>query len=142
MNLPNAYRRRTTATPPPKRGWLVAAYVLCALAGAASLLWQSPTVAAAGNWVLVWAALLIVGGAASAYGVACGHWLGEWCGLPPLIAVWLVYGLTNGWLIVSRDDLARTSASLALMAIACFMFWRWQIVARERQAALQVHNRK
>jgi hypothetical protein len=128
-------------TRPPRRGWLASAYALCALAGAASLVWQSPAIAAAGVWAYAWGVLLIVGGVASAGGVMRNHWLGEWCGVPPLIAVWLVYGVTAGWAIVADHQLVRSPGSLALLAIACLMTWRWQVVSGERRAARQIRDR-
>lgn len=66
----------------PRRAWLALAYLLCAGAGLTSLLWRSPTVAAAGSWAIAWSALLIVGGLVSAAGVTANHWLGNSPGFP------------------------------------------------------------
>ncbi len=122
-------------TPPLRRTWLVVCYVLCAAAGATSLLWHSPAVATTGAWAYAWGVLLILGGTAAAVGVARDHWLGEWCGLPPLVAVWAVYSGTLAWLAL--DDTTRVPGCLALAAVAALMFWRWQVVAVERTAARQ-----
>lgn len=66
--------------------------------------------------------------------------VGEFAGLPPLVAVWLVYGLTAGWIVLDRDDMTRLPASLALISIASLLFWRWQTVAGDRQAARQLRG--
>lgn len=129
-------------SPTPGRALLIAAYALFAAAGGSGLLAPSPAVAATsrGIWAIAWAGLFLIGGAASLAGMLRNHWLGEWCGLPPLVAVWLVYGISASVILLKTGDMSRLPGSLALLAVAAYLASRWRVVALERLAARQVRQ--
>ncbi len=119
-----------------RRALLVAAYVMLAACGAASMVWPSPSVEASGRtWAFVWSAMLVVGGVPAALGAARNRWVGEWVGLPPLVAVWAVYGIAAAAMGLRTGTPARIAPALALLAVAAVLFWRWQNVALDRDAA-------
>lgn len=126
----------------PRRGWLVAAYLLLAAAGAAAIPYASPAVSAAGAlWSFGWAAFLVVGGVLSAAGAWRDHWLGEFIGLPLLIAVWAVFGVAAGAAVV-QGRLNALPGATALLAVACLLAWRWTDRNAIRRAAREVANRR
>lgn len=119
----------------PSRGWLVTAYLLLAAAGAAALVWTSPSVSAAGGvWALTWAVFLAAGGALAALAAFRRHWLGEYIGLPLLITVWAVYGLAAGASVLA-GRLNSLPACLGLLGVAALLAARWQAVETTRAAA-------
>jgi hypothetical protein len=128
-------------TPTPRRSWLALGYLLCAAAGASSLFWHSPAVAAAGLWAYLWGILLVLGGTSAAVGVLREHWLGEYVGLWGLISVWAVYCGVITWLGFTQNDPTRAPGALALAAIAVLMVWRWFVVSVERTAARELRDR-
>jgi hypothetical protein len=131
-------------TVQPRRSSLVAAYALLAAAGVAAVLWPSPAIEAAGGtgWAKFWGLLLIAGGLAAATGTVLDHWLGEWCGLPALVAVWAVYGASAMVLLYRNGDMPRLPGALALLAVSALLLWRWSAVNAERDAARAVRQHR
>lgn len=129
-------------TPLPARVSLVASYLLLAAAGVVASIWPPATVAQAGwQWAYVWGGFLFVGGIASAYGAARRFWTGEYIGLPLLIAVWAVFGVTAGYGALRTDRPAAWVSSFALLSGACLLGYRWEYVAVYRRAARQSAGR-
>jgi hypothetical protein len=123
-------------SPAPARAALVAAYLLLAGAGLVALIWASPSVAQAGRiWAFTWAGFLVVGGLTSAYGAARRSWFGEYAGLPLLIAVWAVYGISAGWAAVAASRPETWAACCALLAVAALLAYRWEVIAVYRRAS-------
>lgn len=125
-------------------GWrlLTTGYVLLALAGAAAMIWPSPSVAASGGrvWAAVWACLLVIGGTTSAYGAARKLYRWEYAGLPALISVWIVYALAS-LSLVATGFLDRLAGACALFAVASMLAARWRDVSTVRRAAREVGTR-
>lgn len=122
--------------PRPAHRWArLTAYVLWAAAGAAWMAWPAPPVRAATNPVTalpyLWAALLIVGGLASAVGAATGRWLGEYAGLLPLIVTWMVYAIAAA----ATGRLDAIAGACALGGVAFKLLARWHDVAHIRREA-------
>jgi hypothetical protein len=122
------------------RWFRVAGYALLALAGCAAVAWPTPSVRAAaaptaGALVYVWAAMLIVGGLASAVGAARDRWLGEYAGLWPLIMTWAVYALAA--LATGRPTAIASAAALG--GVALILLARWRVVASIRREAARYH---
>lgn len=126
----------------PSWALLTASYLLLAAAGATAMVWPSPSVEQQGgrSWAAVWAVLLVVGGAVSAFGAARHAYRWEYAGLPPLIAVWTVYFVAS-MAAVATGLMERLPGALALAAVACFLGARWREVAHVRIAARQVAER-
>lgn len=117
---------------------LVAAYLLLAAAGLCALAWASPSVSQAGRGLAAtWAVFLVVGGLTCAIGAARRTWFGEYVGLPLLIAVWAVYGLTAGYAAVARHRPASWAGCCGLLAVAFLLAYRWEVIAVYRRAARQ-----
>lgn len=119
------------------RGARLVGYTLMGLAGVASMVWPAPSVQqatapTAGALAYVWAGLLIVGGLTSAAGAASDRWIGEYAGLWPLIAVFLVYGLAA---FASDRGVVAAAAGFALLALAALQLARWHDVALIRREA-------
>lgn len=116
----------------------MAAYLLLAVAGVAAFPYQSPSVSAAGAiWATFWAVFLTVGGLTSAIGVWRDHWMGEFVGLPLLVSVWAVFGVAAGWRVFQGHP-ETIPASTALLAVACFLAWRWSDRNALRRTAREV----
>lgn len=118
------------------RTLLCLSYSLFALAGVGALVWPQPAVESASNRLTasVWGALFLIGGASSALGVLTDRWLGEFAGLLPLIAVWLVFGLAAAYAAgVGHPE--RLAGAAALLAVTMLLVSRWAAVLQERHAA-------
>lgn len=116
----------------PHRAARVVAYSLFALAGAAAMVWPSPTVATATGWlVYVWAIWLGVGGLAAAIGAITDRWIGEYAGLPLLFSAFGVYAIV----ILSAQRLTSLAGAFALGAIAAKLIARWQDIGEVRREA-------
>lgn len=129
-------------SPRPARPFLVVAYLLLAAAGMAALWWPSPSVRMAGRGLAdLWSTFLLVGGLLSACGAGRRQWLGEYIGLPLLIAVWAVYGLTSGYAAFISDQRSSRAGALALLGVAALLGYRWEYVAVYRKAARETAGR-
>lgn len=129
-------------TPLPARVFLVASYVLSAAAGVVASIWPPPTVAQAGAvWAYMWGGFLVVGGLSSAFGALRRMWTGEYVGLPLLVAVWGVFGVTAGYTAVHAHRPAAWASSFALLSVACLLGYRWDYVAVYRRSARQAATR-
>lgn len=118
---------------PPRRRWRVAGYILMGGAGLVALLnAHATTVAASTGWLAyVWAAWLLLGGAMAAVGSATDRWLGEYAGLPLLIASLASYASV----LLLSGHLGALAGSLLLAGFASKLVARWQDVATVRREA-------
>lgn len=124
------------------RHLLVLSYLLLAAAGGAALPWASPAVSRAGElFATVWAVFLLAGGLLAGVAAARRSWLGEFVGLPLLISVWAVYGLSAG-AAVAQGRLSALPGATGLLAVAALLGWRWVGVNIERRASRQVADRE
>lgn len=119
----------------PNRVLLIISYLLLVSAGIAGSIWHSASVSQAGFPVAtLWALFLTVGGASCAYGVMRRNWLGEYIGLPLLVAVWMIYGISSGYSAIYGNRSA-IGGSLALTSVASLLAWRWRGIVEIRKAA-------
>lgn len=126
------------AKPPPRPARLIA-YTLFGLAGLAAVLWPAPSVRAASGWlVYVWAAWLLVGGLTSAVGTVTDRWIGEYAGLPLLVAAFGVYALVVG----ASGRLPSVAGALVLGGLAAKLAARWQDVHCVRREATALARAK
>lgn len=125
-------------TPPPRPARLVA-YALFGLAGLAAVLWPAPSVQSASGWlVYVWAAWLLVGGLTSALGTITDRWIGEYAGLPLLVAAFGVYTVVIG----ASGRLSSLAGAFVLGGIAAKLAARWQDVQAVRKEATALAKAK
>lgn len=119
------------------RQWFYAAsYGAMATAGVCSLVWPAPAVSRVTNGaaalITVWAAMLIAGGLFGLAGAVSRRWLGEFAGLPLLIAVFLVYGIGA----FANGVPASRAGAFALTAIGSLFAARWLEVNGIRRTAV------
>lgn len=128
-----------------RRGWVrralkfmrwsrVAAYVMIASAGVASLAFPPASIESASDNTrflqLSWAGLMALSAGFCAWGAARDRWVGEWIGLVPLSLVAAAFGIsalargTSGW-----------SGGLFLFGFFWILVSRWQEVALLRSEA-------
>lgn len=132
-----------TKPPGRRRAARTAAYAAMAVAGVAAMIWPTaPAVrsatAGAGLLIYVWALMFVVGGVSSALGSWSDRWLGELVGLGPLISVFVVYGLSA---FVSSRGYTAWAGGFLFLAVAAFLFSRWQDVSQIREEATRLADR-
>jgi hypothetical protein len=117
----------------------VAAYVLIALSGVASLVWPPPAIVEASQQfqpiLYGWSVLMVAAGVFCAYGAAAGHWVGEYIGLIPLGAVALAYGISA----LARGSVG-WAGGLFLLGFFMVLVSRWQEVALLRVEAVKTKH--
>ena len=125
----------------PRFGWgrypRTLGYALIAITGVILIVAPVPSVrASTGVWVVyAWAAFLIVGGALSAIGAGLDRWPGEYIGLWPIMAAFLV------WSIAALAYPGAIAFGLLMLAITLIFFARWRHVSRVRRALERVPER-
>lgn len=125
----------------PRFGWgrypRTLGYALIAVCGAILIVAPVPTVRASTvPWaVYTWAAFLIVGGALAALGAGLDRWPGEYIGLWPIMAAFLV------WALAALSYPGAIAFGLLLLAITLLFFARWRHVSRVRRALERVPDR-
>lgn len=125
----------------PRRRYAYAlAYLLMACAGVAAAYWPAPSVrTATGGGIspqlYVWDAFLLVGGLASGFGAVTDRWVGEYIGLPLLVAVFGVYGVSAFFTALASESPASIAGGMALSSIALLFIGRWRDLGMIRRTA-------
>jgi hypothetical protein len=109
-------------------------YALIAGSGASGLMWPPASMqdVAQSRYVqfVVWCVLLMVGGVLSAYGSARGNWAGEYIGLPPLVAVFGIFGLAAA---LSGRGFGAASGVFLLFGLTGILGARWHEISALRR---------
>lgn len=106
-----------------------------ACAGASAIIWPPTAVrdsTSSPDGVYVWAALMVAGGVASAWGAVTDRWLGEYVGLWPLICTFLVFGIAA---FGSNRGPVAYAGGFCLTAFAAWLVGRWRDTALIRREA-------
>lgn len=124
--------------PPRRRKWRVAGYILIAAAGTVALISPAPSIARAVGWLAyLWATWLLLGAGVCAVGGAVDRWLGEYTGLPLLIAALAAYAV-----VLTAGSWPARGFALLLAGFGSKLVARWQDVAAVRREALRTAARR
>lgn len=120
-------------------------YVCLITAGVVIAIEPTPTVTDQLRFFFpVWVSFFIVGGAASAYGILKGTWVGEAFGLPLASSALTIYGLIlMVRFFVSSSGLVTTASfafSLVLLAFGFGLFGRWREVLKFLKIAREMED--
>jgi hypothetical protein len=117
---------------PPRRIARLVGYVMMAAGGGVAFAIPVRSIESKTGWlVYLWAAFLLIGGLACAYGAVTDRWIGELVGLPLISSAFGVYFVVLGLAFT----IPGAAIALVFGAIALILLARWRDISRVRQEA-------